>query len=91
MMPTFEELYAFIKENYRPSRFEERNGKGWGSDYSECIVKSYYEELSKHGKAHVSRHEDIKMHGFSFDRNLVITRGELIEYRNNPGHLTHIF
>ncbi|HHG9960360.1 TPA: hypothetical protein ACPZLH_001536 [Yersinia enterocolitica] len=86
-MPTFEELYAFLKAHYRPSRFELNADK----DKAKRICQMYLDDLEKYGCSHLSRHEDVGSKGFKFDRNLLIYYGKDVEYPNNAGNLTHLF
>ncbi|QKJ88055.1 hypothetical protein PMPD1_3123 [Paramixta manurensis] len=86
-MPTYEQLYAFLLKNYRPSRFEQHSDKG----KPDRICKMYLDDLQKYGVAYISRHEDPLGQGLKFYPSLEIERGERIEYRNSAGHLTHLF
>ncbi|VEJ54590.1 hypothetical protein [Pragia fontium] len=90
-MPTYQELYEFIKSHYKPSRFENRNGKEWGERYSHNIAKHHMESLEKYGESNISQHEDITGQGLKFNTELKICRGEQVEYRSKAGNLTHIF
>lgn len=86
-MPNYDDLFSFLQANYRRSRFDQHSDKG----KAERICKMYMEDLELYGVAHVSRHEDPVGQGFKFDASLTIYRGKNIEYRNNAGHLTHLF
>lgn len=86
-MPTYEQLYAFLLKNYRPSRFEQHSDKG----KAERVCKMYMDDLNKYGVAHISRHEDPLGQGLKFDTNLSVDRGNYVEYKNQTGNLTHLF
>jgi len=86
-MPTYEQLYAFLLQNYRPSRFEQHSDKG----KADRICRMYLDDLQKYGVAHISRHEDPLGQGLKFFPDLRIERGVKVEYQNKAGHLTHLF
>lgn len=70
---TFEEIYAFLRFHYKPSRFEERNSeKGMWVDYSTSVTQSTLDQLKKYGRTCISRHEDRAGVGFFFNANLLI-------------------
>lgn len=73
-LPTLQHVYALMKANYKPGRFEGRNGTEWGQEYSWNLAKDRLQDLEKYGKAYVSRHEDRMGEGFSFGPDLVIIR-----------------
>ena len=72
--PDFQQVYDFLKNHYKPSRFEERNGEIWGYDYSRRVTRNAIEDLDKYGKSFVSRFEDRTGEGFSFGKELIILR-----------------
>jgi len=57
--PTFNELYEFVFRNYKHDRFEGRNTKEWGEDYSLRIVRDYMQTLQENGIAYISKHESV--------------------------------
>lgn len=73
-LPTLEQVYEVLKNNYKPTRFEDRDGTVWGEDYSLRVARSRLEDLEKYGKAFVSQHEDRLGEGFSFGPDLVVIR-----------------
>jgi len=87
MTPTFEQVYAFLKANYRPSRFHNH----WDTEKATRVTQMYIDDLEKFGVGHVSRHEDIKGQGFKFTNKLEPIYGIDVEYPLNLGKLTHLF
>lgn len=73
-MPTYEAFYAFLKKHYRHERFEGRNGKVWGEDYSHVVARSSYEMLKATGSGVISRHESNSGEPVSYDQSLSSTR-----------------
>ncbi|WP_172588752.1 hypothetical protein [Buttiauxella agrestis] len=71
---TFEQLYRFLKNNYKASRFEDRNDSVWGENYSTRIAQHHFDCLQKDGISHVSRHEDAAGVGFKFSHDLIAIR-----------------
>lgn len=69
-MPTYDELYAFIKRWYKHERFEARNEGTWCPDYSRRIVISYMEDLLKQGNGLISCHESVTGQALWFNRSL---------------------
>lgn len=55
-LPSYDDLYAFLKRWYKRERFEGRND-GDFSDYSHIVAKSRMSELEVHGWDLISRHE----------------------------------
>ena len=50
-------LYDFLRIHYKASRFQGRDGKEWGENYSRNICASYQDQLDHTGYACISRHE----------------------------------
>ncbi|MBJ5299624.1 hypothetical protein JGG20_25145 [Salmonella enterica subsp. enterica serovar Agona] len=73
-LPTLEHVYALLKANCKPGRFDGRDGPVWGPEYSWNLAKDRLQDLEKYGKAYVSRHEDRMGEGFSFGPDLLIIR-----------------
>ncbi|MCG3822085.1 hypothetical protein I6N27_21350 [Escherichia coli] len=73
-LPTVELVYALLKANCKPDRFDGRDGPVWGQEYSWNLAKDRLQDLEKYGKAYVSRHEDRMGEGFSFGPDLLIIR-----------------
>ncbi|MCK0450800.1 MULTISPECIES: hypothetical protein [Enterobacteriaceae] len=69
-----EHVYALLKANCKPDRFDGRDGPVWGQEYSWNLAKDRLQDLEKYGKAYVSRHEDRMGEGFSFGPDLLIIR-----------------
>ncbi len=57
--PTYDELYEFVFRNYKHERFEGRNTKEWGEDYSLRIVRDYMQTLNDNGIAYISKFESV--------------------------------
>jgi hypothetical protein len=55
-MSTYDDLYNFLKDNYRYDRFEGRND-WYDAPYSHTVTKSHLEYLSKYGYGIISRQE----------------------------------
>lgn len=94
-MPTFDQVYEFIRNEYLNSRFEGMNShwpkgvKGGGS-YSESIVRSYLDYLSKDGVAHISPFESRRGKHVAFDRSLRILNEDapIVEKQYKAGSLS---
>ena len=86
-MITRKQMFDFLVQHYRPSRFQLHSD----SEKADRVCDMYIEDLEKYGVAHVSRHEDNKMQGFKFTKELVPIYGKHVEYPSNFGHLTHLF
>lgn len=91
--PSFESFYAFLKANYRHSRFEGRNGKEWGDDYSHRLAKRDYEALVSNGFGFISRHESQGNQIVKYDYRLLNINADLnpADYPAVKGNLTHLF
>jgi len=71
-MKSYQEIYDFIKTNYKHSRFEGRNTKEWGQNYSHNIVQHHIEQLTNYGISHISKHECVNGKGIKFNAGLNI-------------------
>jgi len=91
--PSFESFYAFLKANYRHSRFESRNGKDWGNDYSHRLARRSYDDLIKTGHGLISRHESQGNQIIKYDYRLVNINADLAptDYAAAKANLTHLF
>lgn len=91
--PSFEIFYAFLKENYRHSRFEGRNGKEWGNDYSHRLARRSYDDLINTGHGLISRHESQGNQIIKYDYRLLNINADLAptDYPATTGSLTHLF
>lgn len=91
--PSFDEHYEFLRQNYRHSRFEGRNGSTWGNDYSKRIAESSHQMLLDTGWAVISRHESATNQIIKYDYRLIDLNADLapIDYAPAPSNLTHIF
>lgn len=68
-MPTYDELYAFLKKAYKHERFEGRNDRDY-PDYSHIVTRGRMNALSAQGYDVISRHESATGQMFIFDANL---------------------
>lgn len=81
-MPTYEELYEFLKSYYLHSRFEGRNSQGWDADYSHCVAKSAYEYLQLHGTGWISMYESRTATAIKYNQQL-----EILNLDEPPGQI----
>ena len=89
-IPSYDELYGFIKRHYRHSRFEGRV-KTYGEDYPRKIVDGYMDDLKASGWSIISWHESQSGRHIVFDSSLAIKPEEDSEKATEKGHLTHLF
>mgnify|MGYP001578868860 CR=1 FL=1 len=73
-MTTYDELYAFLKARYKPSRFEERNDRDY-PDYAHCVARGRMAGLARRGYDLISRHESRSGESVVFDTDLNILDG----------------
>ncbi|HID8543366.1 TPA: hypothetical protein ACXIMN_003754 [Escherichia coli] len=64
-LPTLEHVYALLKANCKPDRFDGRDGPVWGQEYSWNLAKDRLQDLEKYGKAYVLLWSNLNGH---FDR-----------------------
>jgi hypothetical protein len=67
-MPTYEELYSFLKSHYKHERFEGRNDRDY-PDYSRTLTEHRLTDLEK-GYDVISRHESVTGVMIVFDQQL---------------------
>ncbi|EOC0011682.1 hypothetical protein ACI0X9_003369 [Cronobacter turicensis] len=67
-----EDHYKFLKQYYRHERFEGRNEKSWGTDYSKRIANYQYEDLSEYGYSLIGCHESASGKAIIYDTQLNI-------------------
>jgi hypothetical protein len=67
-MPTYEELYSFLKAHYKSERFEGRNDRDY-PDYSHGLTRGRMRDLEK-GYDVISRHESVTGMMIVFDQQL---------------------
>ena len=93
VMPEVEDLYEFLKREYRHTRFAGRDNNTWGNDYSRRVMKHHIERLENYGFSMISRHDAKNPDGIKFDRSLGIIpeQNNQADYPRNHGHLTHLF
>ena len=94
-LPTFDDLYKFLRQHYKYSRFEGMAGD-WCQEYPEIVTKSSMEQLSTLGHGFISCHEAHVGNAIQFNCRLEIMNedkppDERIEYRHTKGHITHLF
>jgi hypothetical protein len=88
-MPTFDELYAFLKQVYKHDRFAGRDNvaDGW-KDYSATVTRSCLERLEQYGWDLISHHEAARGTVIFYDRTLTIRdRSPLNEARAQFGEV----
>lgn len=95
-MPSFESLYAFIRDEYLNSRFEGRNahwpkGVPEGGTYSELIAKGYMDVVEKTGEGVISHFESRRGKYVRFNRALQIINPDspVIEIKHKAGSLSN--
>lgn len=73
-MPTYEELYAFLKARYKHERFAGRDSQDWGGNvpYSETVTWGRLKHLERFGFDLISRHESATGEGVYYNANLEI-------------------
>lgn len=49
-LPTVEHVYALLKANCKPDRFDGRDGPVWGQEYSWNLAKDRLQDLEKYGR-----------------------------------------
>ncbi|EIZ1086031.1 hypothetical protein MPI44_004579 [Klebsiella oxytoca] len=69
-MVTPEDHYQFLKKHYRAKRFEDRNGKDWGVNYSRNIAAHHYKDLQDFGYSLIGRHESANGECVIYDADL---------------------
>jgi len=93
-MPTNKDLYEFLKQHYKHSRFEGMAGD-WCPDYAGKVTKGSMEQLERLGYGIISPHESYTGQSVVFDQDLNILNDdrppeERTEYNHSKGHLTHL-
>lgn len=91
-MGSYEDFYQFLKSWYLHSRFEGRNDKSWGENYSHVVAKSHYENLEKHGKGCISMYESRTATVIWYDQELNILNADAPpgQIQKRAGRLTSI-
>lgn len=91
-MPTYEDLYEFLKSYYLHSRFEGRNGNGWDNDYSHCVTKSAYDYLELHSIGWVSVYESRTATPIKYNQQLEVLNPDAPpgQIQKKTGSLTRI-
>ena len=96
-------LYEFLTAHYKPSRFQGRDGKEWGENYSRNVCASYQDDLDHRGYACISRYESATNMPLKFNAALEIVPEREGNRLNRMGngrkrtermpefHLTHLF
>ena len=96
-------LYEFLTAHYKPSRFQGRDGKEWGENYSRNVCASYQDDLDHRGYACISRYESATNMPLKFNADLEIMpegdgnrlnrmgNGRKRTERVPEFHLTHLF
>lgn len=68
-MPSFDQMYAFLKQWYKHDRFEGRNGD-WCPNYSSIVTQSGLDHITKYGYGCISRHESVTGQAIFFNKQL---------------------
>lgn len=97
-LPSFGQMYDFLREHYLNSRFEGRNG-GWpkgcpeGGTYSEVVTRSSLSYLAEHGIGWITMYESRLGTAIKYDRTLTILNPDEPpgQIQRQAGHLTHIY
>ena len=92
-LPSYDDLYAFIKAEYKNSRFEGRNSDPyWGPEHSSRIVRDYMAELEQRGVAMISRHESQRNQSLTFDCYLSFLDLDAtpVEYPTECANISHV-
>ena len=71
-MVTVEQVYNFLLQHYKPSRFQLRDGPAWGHNYSLNIAKDRHNCLAQYGFTYISCHESRSGQTIKFDAELNI-------------------
>lgn len=69
-MPAYDDLYAFLKRQYKHERFEGRNGEPGWADYSHVVTRGRMADLEARGWDLISHHESASGTMIVFDRSL---------------------
>lgn len=95
-LPSFDDLYSFIRGEYLHSRFEGMNaswpnGVPEGGTYAELIVRGYMDDLTATGAALIAPTESRRAKLVRFDRSLTITNPDAPpeEFRYRAGSLSN--
>ena len=97
-LPSFEQMYDFLRSYYLHSRFEGRNGE-WpkgcpeGGTYAEVVTRGHLEYLAEHGTGWISMYESRLGTAIKYDRTLTILNADAPpgQIQRQAGHLTHIY
>lgn len=97
-MPTFEQMYAFLRERYLHSRFEGRNAE-WpngipeGGTYAESVARSSLQDLELHGVGFIGPYEAASGRAIKYDANLQILNPDEppAQLGKRAPNLTHIY
>ena len=97
-LPTFDEMYSFLRDYYLHSRFEGLNS-GWpngvpeGGTYAECVARSSLEQLKNTGVGYISQYESRTARVVIFDADLnILNKDEPpAQIQKKAGHLTHVY
>lgn len=70
-LPTYNDLYNFLKKWYKHERFEARN-EGDYKDYSHIVTRGRMQRLEQFGTDLISRHESVTGSAIRYNCNLEI-------------------
>lgn len=69
-MPTFDEMYAFLRERYLHSRFEGSPSRNAYPDYPAIVTTSHLKDLEKDGVGSISSYESRTGQYVKYDNEL---------------------
>lgn len=96
-MPTFDEMYAYLKEHYLHSRFAGRDTKDWAADdgtpYSNLICRSAIKQLEQTGEGFIGPYEAASGRIVRYNSALQILNPDAPREQigKRAGSLTHIY
>lgn len=82
-MPTYDDLYVFLKRSYKHERFEGRNDRDY-PEYSRTVTEHRLADLEK-GYDVISRHESATGQMFVFNQQLQELPGIPLEATRRQG------
>ena len=92
LLPTFEEMYAFLREYYLYSRFEGSPHRKDYPNYPQLVTQSSLDRLSQTGGCCISQYDSRTGRVIFFDAYLTILNPDEppAQIQHKPGHLTHL-
>lgn len=92
-MPSLSALKSFLREYYLHSRFEGRDGRVWGDDYSDAVTRSTAEHLQATGISCIDMYDSNRGRVIWFDRALRVLNPDEppAQIQARAGNLTHVY